>query len=39
MEEHNARRKLLLEMIDLFDQLGVIVSEDDIDSSFLEKKD
>lgn len=39
VEEHNARRKLLLEMIELFDNLGAPVSEEDIDPTFLEKKD
>ena len=39
VEEHNARRKLLLEMIELFVELDVSIDSDEIDSTFLEKKD
>lgn len=37
-EEHNARRFLVLEMLDVLSELGVEIESDTIDSDIMEKK-
>lgn len=38
VEEHNARRLLIIEMIDFFDGIGVGIDNDEIGFGLLEKK-
>lgn len=37
-DEHNARSQMIQVMIDIFDELGVYINENDIDEDLLERR-
>lgn len=37
-DEHNARSQMIRVMIDIFDELGVYIDENDIDEDLLERR-